>query len=111
MVALRRREISPVRLGLTFRQELRASLARLAHLTCDGGRFAGLPAFWAVTNFHQGLLGLGFEIERDGPIAPRITGASQCRITPGGSARPLGCHVGAAPASERRRRESRRAVR
>lgn len=77
VVALRQHGLSAVQLGLKFRVELRASLRTLAGLSEDEERFAGLRAFSAITIFHQGLMRLGFEVEADGLIAPRITGAYQ----------------------------------
>lgn len=88
VVALRQRGLSAPRLGLKFRLELRASLRTLARLSDGEERFAGLQAFSAITIFHQGLMRLGFEVETDGLIAPRITGAYQRALLLSLAARP-----------------------
>jgi hypothetical protein len=88
VAALRRNELSPVRLGLTFRQQLRVSLATLARLSAADDRYAGVRAFSAITIFHQGLARLGFEVEPGGLIAPRITGAYQHALLLSLAARP-----------------------
>jgi len=77
VMALRQHGLSSVQLGLKFRHELRASLMMLARLSSDHERFAALVAFSAITIFHQGLARLGFEVETDGLITPRVTGAYQ----------------------------------
>ncbi len=88
VVALRQRGFSPSHLGLKVRHELRASLRTLAMLSEGQERFAGLQAFSAITIFHRGLKRLGFEIETDGLIAPRITGAYQHALLLSLAARP-----------------------
>jgi hypothetical protein len=94
VVALRERGRSSIQLGLEFRRELRASLTTLARLTGgDGrfsdGRFSDVVAFSAITIFHQGLLTrLGFEVEPDGLLAPRVTSAYQYALLLSLSARP-----------------------
>jgi hypothetical protein len=77
VVALRQHGLSSLQLGLQFRRELRASLTALARLAGGDERFADLVAFSAITIFHQGLGRLGFEVETDGLVTPRITGAYQ----------------------------------
>ena len=89
VVALRERGLSSIQLGLEFRRELRASLTTLARLTGGDGRFSDVGAFSAITILHQGLLTrLGFEVEPDGLLAPRVTGAYQYALLLSLSARP-----------------------
>lgn len=88
VVALRQRGWSSVKLGLRFRRELRDSLSTLAQLSGGEGRFEHLVAFSAITIFHQGLRRLGFEVETDGLLAPRLTGAYQHALLLALAARP-----------------------
>lgn len=88
VAALRQRGLSSIQLGLRFRRELRESLTTLARLSGGDGRFAHLVAFSAITIFHQGLSRLGFEVETDGLLAPRITGAYQHALLLALAARP-----------------------
>jgi YkoP-like protein len=77
VVALRKRGLSSTQVGFEFRRNLRASLTALAALTQRDARLAHLAAFSAITIFHHGLARLGFELEPNGLLAPRITGAYQ----------------------------------
>jgi hypothetical protein len=77
VLALRQSGLTPMRLALMFRHELRASLATLARLSLDCDRVRGLVAFSAVTIFEHGLARLGFDGEDGGLLAPRVTGAYQ----------------------------------
>lgn len=88
VVALRQQGLSSVKVGLKFRHELHASLVMLARLSNVDERFAGLAAFSAITIFHQGLVRLGFEVETDGLIIPRVTGAYQHALLLSLGARP-----------------------
>jgi hypothetical protein len=75
-------------------------LRSLAILTRPGGRFAGMPAFTAITILHHGLPRLGFEIERRGLMWPRLTAAYQrallASLHPGGATRTLRLTTGRA---------------
>jgi YkoP-like protein len=88
VVALRERGLSSLQLGLEFRRQLRASLTMLTRLCMGSERFATLPAFSAITIFHQGLARLGFEIEPGGLLSPRLTGAYQRALLRALAARP-----------------------
>jgi hypothetical protein len=88
VAALRQPGLSSVQLGLKFRQGLRASLGMLARLSGGDERFADLAAFSAITIFHRGLMRLGFEVEPDGLVTPRITAAYQQALLLSLGARP-----------------------
>lgn len=92
--AFHSRGLAPMTLGLEFRRQLIASLARLAELTAPGGPFADVRAVAAVTIFHRGLRRLGFERDPVGLVWPAGTGAYQrallASMHPAGAGRILG---------------------
>lgn len=77
VAALHAAGLTPLATGLAFRRQALASLHTLARLAAPEGRLAHVTAYSAITIFHVGLARLGFEVEPDGLVWPRLTAAYQ----------------------------------
>lgn len=77
VTGLHRDGLSATAIGFEFRRLLVESLEKLAAEARDGGRFAELSAFTAVTIFHRGLRRLGFEPASVRLVCARMTARYQ----------------------------------
>lgn len=86
--ALHGNGLSPAAVGLECRRQVLESLHTLAVLATPSGRLADVRAFVATTIFWRGLARLGFEVEPDGLVWPRLVAAYQRALL--ASLRPAG---------------------
>ncbi len=69
--------LPPNVVAVRFRHAFVASLVDLAEIVGRPGRWSQVRAFGATTIMHVGLVRLGFEVERRGPLFPAFEGACQ----------------------------------